>query len=416
VTPRATYLRKRGIAGPWRLQGRMPRQLLGAVVIPSLAEGDELFATLDSLDGCTPELRRQFAAVVVVNRSAGSCPEHVVANAHDLARLGQRSAQGGGFPLAWVDASSPALALPERHAGVGMARKLGFDLLLEALGESTADPVFASLDADTRVAPDYLEALAGHFAEGCGGGCVIPFRHRDADDRRVQEAIERYELYQRAYVQGLAGAGSPYAYHAVGSAMACSASAYLKAGGMNRRKGGEDFYFLQQLAKTSRVVPLKGTQVHPSPRPSSRAPFGTGRAIMRHLAGDGQAVRYHAPEAYALLGAWLRLVEGEVLSSAEHLQVRAEGLNARLGRFLRENGFGPAWEALRQNFRARDPLLRAFHAWFDGLRTLRLLRALEGDWPSLSDVQVVACQMGWPGHVGVPEMLARLRRLQGVLD
>jgi len=44
-------------------------------------------------------------------------------------------------------------------------------------------------------------------------------------------------------------AGSPYAYHTIGSAFACRAEAYIAAGGMNRRHAAEDFYFLQQLAK-----------------------------------------------------------------------------------------------------------------------------------------------------------------------
>jgi len=412
----AAYLRKRRLVGPWCLQGRLPSRPLGAVVIPALAEGAELFATLDSLDRCTPELRRRFAVVVVVNRSAGSDPGVAAVNAADLQRLARRGTAGVAYPLAWVDASSPGGCLPERHAGVGMARKLGCDLLLEALSEELGDPLLASLDADTQVAPDYLWALVNHFADGRRGGCVIPFRHRDAGERRAQEAVERYELYLRSYVQGLACAGSPYAYHAVGSAMACSASAYLRAGGMNRRKGGEDFYFLQQLAKTSRVEPLRGTQVYPSPRASQRAPFGTGRVVARQLAGDRACVRYHAPEAYALLGEWLRLVEGDLSRAGEALLRCADGLHARLGAFLRENDFVQTWQALQGNFRCRDTLLRAFHAWFDGLRTLRLLHALEEVWPSSPDAQTVAWQMGWEPSLPEAEMLARLRRLQGVVD
>jgi hypothetical protein len=52
--------------------------------------------------------------------------------------------------------------------------------------------------------------------------------------------------------------------------MACRASAYVAAGGMNRRLAGEDFYFLQQVHKTSGVAALYGTTVHPSPRSSQR--------------------------------------------------------------------------------------------------------------------------------------------------
>ena len=35
--------------------------------------------------------------------------------------------------------------------------------------------------------------------------------------------------------------------------MTCTAKSYVATGGMNRRMAGEDFYFLQKLAKTDGV-------------------------------------------------------------------------------------------------------------------------------------------------------------------
>jgi hypothetical protein len=54
---------------------------------------------------------------------------------------------------------------------------------------------------------------------------VIPFCHQQGDTPEEDQAIRRYELFLRAYVLGLARAGSPCAFHTVGSAMACTAEA-----------------------------------------------------------------------------------------------------------------------------------------------------------------------------------------------
>ena len=182
--------------------------------------------------------------------------------------------------------------------GVGLARKIGLDLALPLLDYGGGDPLLVCLDADTLVQPDYLPAITRHFARSTAGGAAIPYRHRPAADPAGQGAIDRYELFLRAYVLGLELAGSPYAFHTVGSAMACRASAYVASGGMNRRLAGEDFYFLQQVHKTSGVAPLAGTVVHPSPRSSHRVPFGTGRAVGDMLAEGEQRLLFYQPVCF----------------------------------------------------------------------------------------------------------------------
>jgi hypothetical protein len=86
-------------------------------------------------------------------------------------------------------------------------------------------------------------------------------------------------LYLRFYFQGLVYSGFPYVFHTVGSAIAVKALPYVKAGGMNRRQAGEDFYFIQKLVPGGGYFNLNSTTVYPSPRISSRVPFGTGASI-----------------------------------------------------------------------------------------------------------------------------------------
>ena len=78
-------------------------------------------------------------------------------------------------------------------------------------------------------------------------------------------------------------AGLPYSYHTIGSAFAVTAKAYARQGGMNRRKAGEDFYFINKLIKGENFGEITNTTVFPSPRTSNRVPFGTGKAIVDAL-------------------------------------------------------------------------------------------------------------------------------------
>ena len=61
--------------------------------------------------------------------------------------------------------------------------------------------------------------------------------------------------------------------------MAVKALPYVKAGGMNRKQAGEDFYFIQKLVPAGGYFSLNSTTVYPSPRASFRVPFGTGASI-----------------------------------------------------------------------------------------------------------------------------------------
>src|SRR5204862_3217619 len=92
-------------------------------------------------------------------------------------------------------------------------------------------------------------------------------------------------LHLRYYIQALRYAGFPHAHHTIGSCMAVRAGEYRQQGGMNKRKAGEDFYFLHKIIPLGGFGDLTGTTVYPSPRPSDRVPFGTGKAVRENLPG-----------------------------------------------------------------------------------------------------------------------------------
>lgn len=367
------YRQRSPLPRPWHMEGTAGAGFAAAVVIPALAEEEHLFATLESLAANPVPLLARTLVLVVVNHRPDASAGQKGENARLLARLAAGEAPAC-LRLGWVDAASCGRELPT-GGGVGLARKIGFDLALSRLDWSAA-PHLASLDADTLVEPGYLQALERHFAASPAAAATLPFCHRRAADAAGEAAIGRYELFLRHYVLGLERAGSPYGYHSLGSALACRARAYLRAGGMNRRQAGEDFYFLQQLAKTGGVAPLKGTTVHPSPRVSRRVPFGTGPSVSRLLAGETSAVGFYPAEGFLVLGQWLALVEGGWQEEGEALLAAAANIAPELAAFLAEAGFSGVWHRLCRNHRERQGRLSAFHGWFDALRTLRLVHRL----------------------------------------
>lgn len=412
----ATYLNKRAERGFWKINETPSRTFSGAIVIPSLAEAANLPLTLKSLSLNPTDLLDSFAILIVVNQRVDAPDDDAADNFETLKMLPQWEKQFGLNNLYWIDAASAGRELPPRQ-GVGLARKIGLDLSLPFLDYSIGNPLLICLDADTLVQLDYLEAISRHFATAPAGGTSIPYRHRPAASPMEQCAIDRYELFLRVYVLGLEQAGSPFAFHTVGSAMACSASAYVAAGGMNRRLAGEDFYFLQQVHKTSGVVSLTGTVVHPSPRSSHRVPFGTGRAVCNILKGGEERLLFYQPIVFSIVGEWLCAVTDSAEADSADLLKIAVGISPVLHDALEQAGFRDSWKNLKKHNRDSTKLMAAFHGWFDAFRTMRIIHDLSDKaYPRITPKEAVAPLLRRAGQV-VPKTIAGqlelLRRLQG---
>ncbi len=410
--PLQEYLSRSGVSGPWSIELAASGPFPGGIVIPVLAEKDAIPLLLASLSADPSLPESGLLVLFVVNNREDATREEKEDNSFTLALLRERQ-QNLSFPVGIIDASSLGLFLPLKDGGVGLARKIGHDLLLPLLDYGRLEPVIVSLDADTLVSPGYAGAVVKHFCAAAEGGAVIPFVHRPAEGVLENLAIERYELFLRCYVAGLAYAGSPYAFQTVGSAMACLASAYVKCGGMNRRRAGEDFYFLQSLAKSSGVSRVAGAMVYPSPRRSGRVPFGTGRAVGALLDREPEAVLFYRPEAFILLKRWLELAREGCQERFPDLPERAWQLSPLLHRFLWEQGFPASWNGLLQHNRTEERLLAAFNCWFDAFRTMKLFHFLaDGPYPRCEPEEVLdSFSQAWgePG-LSLKERLELLRK------
>jgi hypothetical protein len=414
------YLDSRGISGPWRIALSAGNAFAGAVVIPALAESSTLFATLDSLAQNPPDILSKFLVLIVVNHRTDALPVDKADNYHTLQRLAEVSYSPAPLQLAWIDAATEGKELPAKGGGVGLSRKIGFDLALPSLSYRNGDPILIALDADTLVRPDYLPVIANHFRTAKAGGAVIPFCHQEGITPQEKFAIRRYELFLRSYVLGLSLAGSPYSFHTVGSAMACRATAYVRAGGMNRRVAAEDFYFLQQLHKTSALSQVKETVVFPSARVSSRVPFGTGRTVGRLLSGEEGGLLFYQPECFRILGKWLAHVTRKIDCGGEEILAGTELISPQLHAYLTVLGFAEVWVKLCGNHPDYARRLVAFNDWFDGLKTMKLIHYLSaGPYPRCEPEQVLPgffSDAGMASVDGVEQQLALLREMQNGVD
>ncbi len=369
----AGYLTKRALLDRWRLISEDTGGVEQVVVIPAFAEYPQLFQTLDDAAANPEEDLRRTMIICVVNHRIGACREDIENNLSTLPALKDYS-HTSPLRLAWVDAASPGNELPEKD-GVGLARKIGLDWGLSMLAQNRHwDAPLISLDADTRVAPSYLAAIREFYVSRNRWAAVVNYAH--PLDTPERAAILCYELFLRYHELGLAYAGSPYAFPSIGSTMTCTARAYAASGGMNRRQAGEDFYFLQHLAKTGRVERITATTVHPSPRASHRVPFGTGKRVGSFLESSADAYLVYDPESYRVLKAWLGVLQHNPLCSSEKFLNHAREIAPELERFLVQQNFPEACARLQANHRDPDRLWGQFHAWFDAFRTLKLMHHL----------------------------------------
>lgn len=381
-----------------------PSPELGIVVVIPCFNEPDLVGSLEALRRCVRPAC-DVEVLVVVNGSEDS--PAFVATQNEVTRVeGCAWARAHSQP-GWKVHLIYCPNLPRKHAGVGLARKIGMDEALwrlSAVGRSK-EGVIASFDADCRCDPNYLVALTTHFDEHpATPGCSVYFEHPLEGElpETIYDAILAYELHLRYYVQGLALAGAPFAFHTVGSAMAVRPSAYQKQGGMNKRQAGEDFYFLQKIISLGGFTNLTRTRVIPSPRQSDRVPFGTGRAVDNYLCGR-EAPDYPAEAFLDLQRLFARINElFHALSSWE--QTISGQLSPALQRFLVDQEFGEALAEMRANATSEATFRKRFFGWFDAFRTMKFVhQARDGEYGRRRVQEESARLLRWKKGSGLHE-------------
>lgn len=345
-----------------------PRRELGLIIaIPSFKEPD-ILPTLRSLASCDRP-NGSVELIITINASDGSEPALLEANENTFQQIDSwRMTEKPDFMEVLVIREEH---LPKKHAGAGWARKIGMDEAFRRWAMLEKDGPILCLDADCTVSKNYLTAAEAVFNDPDIdlGHFEFEHLHENEQDESLKKGIVQYELHLRCYVQGLQWAGYPFAVHTVGSCMAVRASAYARAGGMNRRKAGEDFYFMHKLLPVSDFRYL-GAIVYPSCRVSDRVPFGTGRAQLEWKANEGERLSYD-PRMYKLL----KILFDKVPEWYEN-EVDVKGFPEVMQLFLDIIKLPGEVEKMKAQSRSREVFMRRFWQWMDGFMVLKFTHFL----------------------------------------
>ncbi len=268
-----------------------------------------------------------------------------------------------GFDIHCIDRSSRGKGWKGKHFGVGWARKTAMDAIDQIAGN---DDLIVSMDADTFYPSGYLDSVKEIFQRqpDCNG-LANPYYHKIIGEDATDRAILHYEIYMRNYAINMLLVNNPYAFTALGSAIAVPVKAYRKIGGITPHKSGEDFYFLQKLRKTGRLHAHNEQKVYPSARRSDRVFFGTGPAIIKGIEGNWDSYPIYHHELFGKVE--------ETFNSFEKLFERDIDLpmNTFLQGVFKSNNF---WQELRDNSGNRKAFARACITKVDALRILQYLK------------------------------------------
>jgi hypothetical protein len=267
--------------------------------------------------------------------------------------------------------------LPVHEAGPGLARKIGMDQAVLRFSKlNRPDGIIISFDADTLCSQNYLREIGKCFEKYPGTrGCSIYFEHPlegEEFPEIVYRAIAEYELHMRYYISAIRQTGFPYGYHTIGSCFCVTAETYVNQGGMNKRKAGEDFYFLQKIIPLGNFREINTACIYPSPRPSDRVPFGTGAVIKKYADGKISEIEtYHPGSFYPLRelfwdpGIWFGLTSSEISSLYDKLPLIIKEFSGP--------EFKTRIEEINDNSSSPSTFTRRFYQWFSMFRILKFL-------------------------------------------
>ena len=400
-------------AYPKRLISKNIHQNLGMIVVIPCHNEDNVTLSLKSLLNSSQPSNVAIEVLVVINHSTEAPKEVKDRN--------QKCFEDASF---WAKENSREYLqfhivmegdLPPKDAGVGLARKIGMDEALFRLSANGKENgVIVCFDADSLCEDNYLDEIYQCFHKNPKtNGVSIHYEHplegNEFEDK-VYEGITAYEFHLRYYTNALKWTGHPHAFQTIGSSMAVRTSAYKKQGGMNKRKAGEDFYFLQKIISLGNFGELNSTMVIPSPRTSDRVPFGTGRAIKEWINGDKNLF-----DSYHYLGFEdLKKFFGSLKEIYENgFKLTKEKSPQTISSFLK-NEFESNIIRIKKESKSYELFRKKFFSWFNAFKVLKFLHFCRDEFYENIDLNTQICpwifnQLEIKRHETLKENLKELR-------
>lgn len=364
------YLNKAALYPPQIIPA--PQDTLGMVVVIPAYNETTLIECLESLYHC--DLPPCSVEVIVVINNGTTAPESVKEQNHKTFLTAQKWAEQHNTHQLFFSILHHH-DLPQKFAGVGLARKIGMDEAVYRLTKvSRPQGVIVCYDADSTCEKNYLQAIHQFFMTYPKiKAASIYFEHPIVGtkfSKATYEAIVDYELHLRYYIEAQRWAGCPFAFHTVGSSMAVRADAYQAQGGMNRRKAGEDFYFLHKFIPLGYFGEINSTKVIPSPRTSDRVPFGTGKSV-QDILSDSLVYKTYAPQTFHDLKEFLKDVPGWY--DEEKRAAKWKDLPTSIRDYLHTVDFENKVKEIKNNIGNPHQFEHRFYRWFNAFQLMKFV-------------------------------------------
>ncbi len=363
------YIKKHVVYAPF-INEKAADNLQNIIVIPCYNEPD-ILSTINSLVSCKEPVR-SVEVIIVINSADNTDVVILEQNKKTKAEITNFISTYYSSRLRFYIISIKDV--PNKFAGVGFARKVGMDEAVSRFSSiNNTNGIITGFDADSVVEENYLVEIENLFKNKPKlNGCSIYFEHPvkgtifpEINYKRITE----YELYLRYYSLSLKGIGFPYYFHTVGSSFTVKAETYCKQGGMNRKKAGEDFYFLQKIMSLGNYEYLNTTTVYPSSRPSDRVPFGTGAFIKENIEFPEKEFLTYNFEVFKNLHHFFKQIDK--LFNIKNFEYEALNLDESLVQFLVKNEFAKALVEINANTSNINSFRKRFFQYFDAFRILK---------------------------------------------
>ena len=368
------YLLKRA-ENKWKLQPTPKKNNYSFVIcIPSYCEDQYIDKTLNSICNQNSNILKKTLIIIVINNGPNKNRKTLESNLKTIAIIKSFSL----LNICIVDAFTSGNELPQKQAGVGLARKIGLDLSLKFCDK---DSILCNLDADTIISPYYLKTIEKYYKQNNSYAAVINFSHYQSKNQKLTEAIKVYEKFIKHTSKNLKKSNSPYYYHSIGSTITSTALAYAAVGGMTKKIATEDFYFLESLSKYRSVDIIEDILVFPSSRISDRVYLGTGYRMKQSNSGFDLNKLFFNDQIFILLKKWLELGTNCKNKHINFVLMEAKKIHSDLPIFLNNEKIKNVWIGLQKSSPTEKHFIMQFHRWFDALKTLRFLKYYSKIYP-----------------------------------
>jgi hypothetical protein len=352
-----------------------PDKSTGIIVVVPAYDEPSIIEMIDSLALCNQPLCKT-EVIIIINAALNASAESLGNNRDTFNTIEKWKKKNTKcfFRIYAINLGTPDI----KNWGVGLARKAGMDEAAKRFNLiDKPDGIIANLDADCTVRKNYFVSLENELLKRKDRkGCSIYFEHPVTGDRfpvKVYDAIYQYELHLRYLFQALSYTGFPNVFHTVGSSIAIKCLSYVKAGGMNRRQAGEDFYFVQKLVPAGGYFSLNSTAVYPSPRASERVPFGTGAAVGKMLSENGNNFMTYNPLAFRDLYLFFEYLKKIFERDNEELVELSSGFPESIKIFLEEQKWLLKITEIKNNTAGFVSFRKRFFDWFNMFKVVKYL-------------------------------------------